>query len=93
LLRNTLQFTPVPYGFSSHPQDAQKGRPHRPSLVTRRSSLVSARFRILTRYDSRFTDLENAAGGLFPQPASRGTSTAAPWNLPTNVVDLSFLVP
>ena len=40
LLRNTLQFTPVPYRFSSHPQDAQKGRPARPQQAKRRIVLA-----------------------------------------------------
>ncbi len=48
-------------------QDAKKSS----SCVKRRSSLVTAKLRILTRYASRFTDLENAAGGLFPHPAMR----------------------
>ena len=55
LLRNTLRSTHAPCRYCTHPQDAQKGRPHRPSLVTRRSSLVPARFRFLSRYASRFT--------------------------------------
>ena len=54
-------------------QDAQKGRLLRPSFVKRCSSLVAdpdAEFLRDTLHDSRFTGVENAAGGLFQHPAS-----------------------
>jgi len=90
LLRNTRRSTHVSCRYCNNPQDAQKGRPHSPSFVKRRSSLVRRKERLArnrawasplpairhepyaltpTRYASRFTDVENTAGGLFPHPA------------------------
>ena len=54
-------------------QDAQKGRPLRPSFVKRRSSLVvdlSTEFLRDTLHDSRFTRHACGAGGLFQHPDS-----------------------
>jgi hypothetical protein len=51
-------------------QDAQTVHPLRPSFVKRRSSL--ARSPRDTLHEERFTDDENAAGGLFQYPAMSG---------------------
>ena len=55
-------------------QDAQKGRPFRPSFVERRSYLVAEPAPACSRdtlHNSRFTGVEDAAGGLFPHPARK----------------------
>ena len=53
-------------------QDAQKGRPLRPSFVSRLSSFASGDLHALrdTLHEERFTGYGLCAGGLFQHPAS-----------------------
>src|SRR5574340_119366 len=65
-------------------QDGQKGRPFCPSFVKRRSSLVAepaAACSQDTLHDSRFTGVENAAGGLFHHPAKDTVPPVTPAHL------------
>ena len=64
-------------------QDAQIGRPLRPSFVSRISSFASGELHILrdTLHEGRFTGYGLCDGGLFQHPERGGSMTRTKWLL------------
>ena len=89
LARETLDGRHIWHNKSTLQQDAQKGRPLRPSFVKRRSFLVAdpdAEFLRDRLHDSRSTGVENAAGGLFQHPASIEGGNRKKWQAAALVI-------